>query len=68
MRKIHLRKPFLVTLTLLAAQATGSADVVSDWNVIMLTTVGGQNPFAQARFAAITLCAVFEAVNAITGD
>jgi hypothetical protein len=30
------------------------ADVVLDWNAIMLTTIGGQNPFAQARFAAIT--------------
>ena len=27
-----------------------------------------QNPFAQARFAAIVQLAVFEAVNAITGD
>jgi len=55
-------------MTLLAAQAIGTADVVSDWNAIMLTTVSGQNPFAQARFAAITQLAVFEAVNAITGD
>ena len=68
MRKIQLRKRFLITLTLLSAQAIGSADVVSDWNVIMLTAVSGQNPFAQARFAAITQMAVFEAVNAITGD
>ena len=68
MRKIQLRKRFLITLTLLSAQAIGSADVVSDWNVIMLTAISGQNPFAQARFAAITQMAVFEAVNAITGD
>ena len=27
----------------------------------------GQDPFAQARFAAITQVAVFEAVNAVTG-
>jgi hypothetical protein len=33
----------------------------------MTTTVAGQNPFAQARFAAITQLAVFEAVNACTG-
>jgi hypothetical protein len=32
----------------------------------MVATVGGQNPFAQGRFAAITQLAVFEAVNAIT--
>src|SRR5947208_6017690 len=44
------------------------ADVVLDWNAIMFDTIGSQNPFAQARFAAITQAAVFEAVNAITGD
>jgi hypothetical protein len=31
-------------------------------------TLSGQNPFAQARYAAITQLAVFEAVNAITGQ
>ena len=46
------------------------ADVVLSWNEIAVTTfVGqGQSPFAQARFMAITQLAVFEAVNAITGD
>ncbi len=48
--------------------ASGDGDVVLDWNAIMVTTVSGQNPFAQARFAAITQLAVFEAVNSITGD
>lgn len=33
----------------------------------MVDTVSGQNPFAQARFAAITQLVVFETVNAITG-
>jgi hypothetical protein len=42
--------------------------VVLDWNTIMMSTLATQNPFAQARFAAITETAVFEAVNAITGD
>jgi hypothetical protein len=41
------------------------ADVVLDWNAIMQSTVSGQAPFPQARFAAITELAVFEAVNAI---
>jgi hypothetical protein len=49
-------------------QANGDGDVVMDWNAIMVATVSGQNPFAQARFAAITQLAVFEAVNAITDD
>ena len=53
---------------LLLGAAAASADVVSDWNAVMLTTVAGQSPFAQARYAAITHLAVFEAVNAITGD
>src|SRR5260221_4493463 len=48
---------------------TAKADVVLDWNVIAVSTVSqGQSPFAQARFMAITQLAVFEAVNAITGD
>ncbi len=34
----------------------------------MVTTISSQNPFAQARIAAITQLAVFEAVNAITGE
>jgi hypothetical protein len=59
----------LVLSALLWARPTvSSADVVLDWNAIMVTTVGSQNPFAQARFAAITQLAVFEAVNAITRD
>jgi hypothetical protein len=45
-----------------------STDVVSEWNAIMLATISSQNPFAQARFAAITQVAVFEAANAITRD
>lgn len=44
------------------------ANAVLDWNEIMVSTVGTQNPFAQGRFAAITQLAVFEAVNAIEGD
>ena len=48
--------------------ATAAADVVLEWNAIMVSTISSQNPFAQARFAAITQLAVFEAVNACTGD
>ena len=55
---------------LLFASAAAQADVVLDWNTIAVDTAvaNGQNPFAQARFAAIAQVAVFEAVNAITGD
>jgi hypothetical protein len=55
---------------LVCSPIAARADVVLDWNAIAVSTlVGqGQNPFAQARFMAITQLAVFEAVNAITGD
>jgi hypothetical protein len=42
------------------------SSTVLGWNAIMVTTVSGLNPFAQARAAAMTHLAVFEAVNAIT--
>ena len=44
------------------------ADAVLDWNAIMQSTVAAQAPFPQARFAAITQLAVFEAVNATTRE
>ena len=52
-----------------ARSAVTAEDVVLQWNAIAVTTAAGtQSPFAQARTAAITQLAVFEAVNAITGD
>jgi|RhiMetdeSRZDD1v2_1073273.scaffolds.fasta_scaffold32982_4 PAP2 superfamily len=66
--KRTLRRITGVVAVLLMSSAMASADVVLDWNAVMLNTIGGENPFAQARFAAITQTAVFEAVNAITGD
>jgi hypothetical protein len=57
-----------VLALMLMSTSMASADVVLDWNTVMLDTIGAQNPFAQARFAAITQTAVFEAVNAITGE
>ena len=55
---------------LLFCWATAQADVVLDWNAIAVDTfnANGQNPFAQARYGAIVQVAVFEAVNAITGE
>jgi hypothetical protein len=55
-------------MALLLVPALVKADVVLDWNAIMQSTVSAQPPFPQARFAAITQLAVFEAVNAITRD
>lgn len=54
------------TTALVLTHGVARADAVLDWNAIMQTTVASQAPFAQARFAAITQLAVFEAVNAIT--
>jgi hypothetical protein len=58
----------LLSMPASAARADATHDVVLDWNAIMVTTVSSQNPFAQARLAAITQLAVFEAVNSITLD
>jgi hypothetical protein len=56
-----------LVLALLCLRATVvRADVVTDWNALMVAAVSGQNPFAQARFAAIVQLAVYEAVNSIT--
>ena len=61
-------RKLIVSLALTLTPLVASADAVSDWNAIMQSTVATQNPFAQGRFAAITQLAVFEAVNAISGD
>jgi hypothetical protein len=53
-------------VALMSLPATVYADVITDWNALMVATVSGQNPFAQARFGAITQLAVYEAVNSIT--
>lgn len=42
--------------------------VVLQWNEIAVTTIGAQPPFLAARFMATAQVAVFEAVNAITGE
>jgi hypothetical protein len=51
---------------ILCLPAVARADVVTDWNAVMVATVSSQNPFAQARFGAIVQLAVYEAVNSIT--
>ena len=67
-----MRTPIVIAAavcgTLLSAAAVSSTDPVLEWNSIMLNTTATQNPFFQARFAAITQLAVFEAVNAIDKD
>lgn len=61
------------TIALVCAVSTlvpglASADVVLEWNAIMVGLVQDQPPPNMNRFAAITQLAVFEAVNAVTGE
>ena len=66
----RLRTVVTIVALLVCSPIAARADVVLDWNAITVSTLGsqGQNPFAQARLLAITQLAVFEAVNAITGE
>ena len=57
----------LAVVGMLVSPATASADPVLEWNALALGVTAG-NPFTQARFMAITQLAVFEAVNAVTGN
>jgi hypothetical protein len=69
-----MRAPIVIAAavcgSLLATTATAvsGTDPVLEWNSIMINETASQNPFFQARFAAITQLAVFEAVNAIDKD
>jgi hypothetical protein len=58
----------VLTVSAVFGTAAARADVVLDWNAIAVNTAvaNKQNPFAQARYAAIVQLAVFEAVNSIT--
>jgi hypothetical protein len=44
------------------------ADVVLEWNEIVVAVVAETPPPQMNRIAAITHVAIFEAVNAVTGD
>jgi hypothetical protein len=52
----------------LLTPAIARADVVLDWNAVMVTVLADQPPTQMNRLAAITQLAVFEAVNAVTGE
>lgn len=67
-RSVAIGMIAILSMPMAAARADVSSDPVIEWNAIMVTTTSGQNPFAQARLAAITQLAVFEAVNAVTHD
>lgn len=65
-----LRTAVTLFTLLVCSPMNARADAVLDWDSIAVTTLvdQGQSPFAQARYMSITQLAVFEAVNAITGD
>jgi PAP2 superfamily len=67
MKKIF-KLPCILMLSLVVGSTAARADAVLDWNAIAVNTAvaNKQNPFAQARYAAIVQLAVFEAVNSIT--
>jgi hypothetical protein len=67
---MKIQNLFAVTLALagLATAPIVRADVVTEWNSIMQTTVAAGNANVQARSGAIVQLAVFEAVNSIVGD
>ena len=69
-KRTFVTRILAIPLTLFFVSAVANADAVLDWNRIAVNTAiaNGQNPFAQAREAAIVQLAVFEAVNAITGE
>ena len=66
--KKNTARAAVVAALVLCGAASARADVVLDWNATMLAALAGQSPFASARYAAIMHLAVFEAVNAVTGD
>ena len=69
-RRVLRMSVAMLWIWLVYTPAAARADVVLDWNAIAARTViaPGQSPFHQARLMAITQLAVFEAVNAVTGQ
>ena len=53
---------------LLTSPTLARADVVLEWNEIVVAVVADQPPTQMNRVAAITHLAVFDAVNAVTGE
>jgi hypothetical protein len=69
-KPVTFRLLSVLMVSVLFGSPAARADVVLDWNTIAVNTAVANhaNPFAQARYAAIVQLAVFEAVNAITGQ
>ena len=68
---MKISKGRLVSLFVLACGTIHAGNVVTDWNTIASTTIvtnGGKNPAASAVWFAYSSLAVYDAVNAITGQ
>jgi hypothetical protein len=64
-----LRVALVMLIAGLISGRASADDIVLKWNEIAArTAAAATNPFNQARIMAITQLAVFEAVNAVTGD
>jgi hypothetical protein len=65
------KKASLMALFVLACGTIHAGNVVTDWNTIASTTIvtnAGKNPAASAVWFAYSSLAVYDAVNAITGQ
>src|SRR5688500_12335900 len=66
----HIKRFFVAALIagVIGSPTPARADVGTDRHALALTTPATHNPFNQARLLAITQLAVFEAVNAVSGE
>src|SRR5579863_980218 len=65
------KKASLMALFVLACGTIHAGNVVTDWNTVASTTIvtnAGKNPAASAVWFAYSSLAVYDAVNAITGQ
>jgi hypothetical protein len=67
MNRLSIAATGLAVLSL-SSPTIARSDAVLEWNEIMVAVVADQPPTLMNRLAAITQLAVFEAVNAVTGD
>lgn len=68
-RSVSRGSAIVLVAGLISGPATaGADDIVLRWNEIAARTATATSPFNQSRVAAIVQLAVFEAVNAITGE
>src|SRR5579871_2816997 len=68
---MKLNQAIFIPLFALSSSAIQAGNVVTDWNSIASTTIvtnAGENPAASAVWFAYSSLAVYDAVNAITGQ